>query len=352
MPVDRERPPAHRDQRRRPRAAAGLRRPAVPQPRAVDRQHPGRRDEGDLHPGQPHRRPRHARRGGHPALTRPTAAPGAGSGRVLGSARGGAVGRAPAAPPDLVPEGGPMVSPTRRRLGRTSLLAGATLLAATGLAPVAADAAPSTPQAPPARAALQARAGAADAPSLRSKDPGVMANLFEWNWPSVAAECTQRARPGRLRRRPGRAAAGLAQADRRAGRPGPTRYVRHPWWEVYQAVDYALTSRMGDEQQFQDMVSDLPRGRGEGLRRRGDQPHRRSGHLSYGGKTYDTPYVRPADVPYTPQNFHVPQGECPTSDGGIARLQQRHAGHQLQPRRPARPADRDARTCGTRSPPT
>ena len=72
-----------------------------------------------------------------------------------------------------------MVSRTRRRLGRTSLLASATVLAATGLAPVAADAAPSTLQPPPARAALQARAGATGAPSLRSKDPGVMANLFE-----------------------------------------------------------------------------------------------------------------------------------------------------------------------------
>ena len=31
--------------------------------------------------------------------------------------------------------------------------------------------------------------------------------------------------------------------------------VLHPWWEVYQAVDYALTSRMGNEAQFKAMVS-------------------------------------------------------------------------------------------------
>jgi len=31
--------------------------------------------------------------------------------------------------------------------------------------------------------------------------------------------------------------------------------VRHAWWEVYQPVDYALTSRLGDDQQFRSMVT-------------------------------------------------------------------------------------------------
>ena len=40
----------------------------------------------------------------------------------------------------------------------------------------------------------------------------VTANLFEWNWPSVATECTTVLGPAGLRRRAGRAAGGLAQA--------------------------------------------------------------------------------------------------------------------------------------------
>ena len=39
-------------------------------------------------------------------------------------------------------------------------------------------------------------------------------------------------------------------AARRRERP-----VLHPWWEVYQPVDYNLTSRMGNEAQFKAMVA-------------------------------------------------------------------------------------------------
>ena len=39
------------------------------------------------------------------------------------------------------------------------------------------------------------------------------------------------------------------------------------------------------------------------------------GNTSYGGQDY-TPYNYP-DVPYVPSDFHVPNGECSSSDGGI-----------------------------------
>ena len=214
-----------------------------------------------------------------------------------------------------------MVSPSRRRLRRMPLIASATVLAAAGLAPTAAHAAPATPQAPPSRSALQARAGAADAPSLRSADPGVMANLFEWSWPSVGAECTDVLGPagfGGVQVSPPQDSL-KRSADDQANAGNGAVTVRHPWWEVYQPVDYDLTSRMGNEQQFKDMVSAC---RAAGVKVYVDAVINHGvgqGHVSYRGQTYDTPdpYNQPS-VPWTPANFHVPQGECPTADGGIA----------------------------------
>jgi alpha-amylase len=219
-----------------------------------------------------------------------------------------------------------MVPPVRRRLSRAAALAGTalvstTVLVAAGLAPTAAGAAPATPAAPPSRAALQARAGAADAPSLRSASPGVMANLFEWNWDSVASECTDVLGPagfGGVQVAPPQDSLKRSAADQADPSTGAVT-VRHPWWEVYQPVDYALTSRMGDEAQFTAMVTAC---RSAGVKVYVDTVINHGvgqGHTSYGGQTYDTPdpYDQPA-VPWTKANFHVPQGECPTADGGIA----------------------------------
>jgi alpha-amylase len=89
--------------------------------------------------------------------------------------------------------------------------------------------------------------------------------------------------------------------------------ILHPWWEVYQPVDYNLTSRMGTEDQFKAMVATC---RKAGVKVYVDAVINHmtgQGNLSYGGVSY-TPYHYPD---YTPQNFHVPAGECPSSDGGI-----------------------------------
>lgn len=67
----------------------------------------------------------------------------------------------------------------------------------------------------------------------------VVANLFEWNWNSVAAECTDVLGPkgyGAVQVAPPQDSVRLDQSS-------------HPWWEVYQPVGYDLNSRMGTEAQ-------------------------------------------------------------------------------------------------------
>ena len=78
-----------------------------------------------------------------------------------------------------------------------------------------------------------------------------MANLFEWNWPSVASECTTVLGPA------GYGAVQVAPPQdslKRTELGNGSDTILHPWWEVYQPVDYNLTSRMGNEDQFKAMV--------------------------------------------------------------------------------------------------
>ena len=89
----------------------------------------------------------------------------------------------------------------------------------------------------------------------------------------------------------------------------------HPWWEVYQAVDYGLTSRMGDEQQFRTMVTAC---RKAGVKVYVDAVINHTtgqGSTSYGGVGYQ-PYTYD-EAGYVPGDFHVKAGACPSSDGGI-----------------------------------
>ena len=72
------------------------------------------------------------------------------------------------------------------------------------------------------------------------------ASLWEWSWPSIAAECP---RLDRLGYDGVQVAPPQDSVKRTATGTGSDADV-HPWWEVYQAVDYELTSRMGDERQF------------------------------------------------------------------------------------------------------
>ncbi|HET6210929.1 MAG TPA: alpha-amylase family protein [Jatrophihabitans sp.] len=140
--------------------------------------------------------------------------------------------------------------------------------------------------------------------------PGnVVANLFEWNWPSVANECTQVLGPK------GYAAVQVAPPQDSLSRTSTdSTPVLHPWWEVYQPVDYHLTSRMGNEAQFKSMVQTC---RDAGVKVIVDAVINHmtgQGNVSYGGVHY-TKYSYPGL--YGPTDFHGPSGQCPSADGNI-----------------------------------
>jgi alpha-amylase len=74
---------------------------------------------------------------------------------------------------------------------------------------------------------------------------GVIATLFEWNWPSVAAECRTFLGP---------AGYGYVQVS------PPQEHVRGPqWWVAYQPVSYRIESRKGSRAQFRAMVEECHR---------------------------------------------------------------------------------------------
>ena len=69
----------------------------------------------------------------------------------------------------------------------------------------------------------------------------VIANLFEWNWNSVAAECQTFLGPRGY---------GYVQVS------PPQEHVRgQQWWVAYQPVSYRIESRKGTRAQFQSMVN-------------------------------------------------------------------------------------------------
>ena len=135
----------------------------------------------------------------------------------------------------------------------------------------------------------------------------VVANLFEWNWPSVAKECTTVLGPA------GYSAVQVAPPQdsvKRTALGNGSTTVLHPWWEVYQPVDYGLTSRMGDESQFKAMVKTC---RAAGVQVIVDAVINHmtgQGNLSYGDKTF-TKYNYPGL--YSPADFHRSPGTCPVA---------------------------------------
>lgn len=144
--------------------------------------------------------------------------------------------------------------------------------------------------------------------------PGVTANLFEWNWPSVARECKSTLGPDGYT---GVQVAPPADSVKRTSLGNGSDTILHPWWEVYQPVDYNLTSRMGTEAQFRSMVSTC---RKAGVKVYVDAVINHmtgQGDTSYGGKTF-THFTYPGI--YADADFHH-QGtgpdQCPSASGGI-----------------------------------
>ncbi|MCP2323776.1 alpha-amylase [Hamadaea flava] len=145
-------------------------------------------------------------------------------------------------------------------------------------------------------------------------DSDVTANLWEWNWNSVAAACTNHLGPagyGAVQVAPPAESVSLATSD--AG--------VHPWWEVYQPVSYKLTSRFGTRSQFAAMVTACHTA---GVRVYADAVVNHTAGANntltttYGGSTFSpTGYTYPA-VPYAYDDFHHPNdGYCGDDDGVI-----------------------------------
>lgn len=147
---------------------------------------------------------------------------------------------------------------------------------------------------------LAATAGTAHA-AMNSSD--VMANLFLWNWKSVGNECTNVLGP---------AGYGGVQV---APPQDSTTASGHPWWEIYQPVDYNLNSRMGNEAQFAAMVSTC---RAAGVKVYVDTVINHmtgQGSTSYGGVTGYSKYNYPGL--YSGADFHNYPSDCPESDDQI-----------------------------------
>jgi len=184
---------------------------------------------------------------------------------------------------------------TRVRRGFRPLLLAATLVAAAGLTPLAV----STAAAP---------AGAA----VTLNDSEVTANLWEWNWRSVAAACTNHLGPA------GFGAVQVAPPQESVSLPNSSDGW-HPWYEVYQPVSYKLESRFGTRQQFADMVTAC---HNAGVRVYVDAVvnhmagvNNPESVVGYAGTEFSGPgYSFPA-VPYGPGDFHRPGDNCPTSGG-------------------------------------
>jgi alpha-amylase len=146
----------------------------------------------------------------------------------------------------------------------------------------------------------------------------VSVNLFEWNWDSVAAECTNHLGPagvGSVQVAPPEESVFEPAADVASGTP-------HPWWEVYQPIAYDLNSRMGNESQFAAMVTACHNA-GVAVIADAVLNHMAiatdTATTGYGSCTFDAATYSYPCVPYTSSDFHsnAPGGACPTADGQI-----------------------------------
>ncbi|MEU4243698.1 carbohydrate-binding module family 20 domain-containing protein [Actinoplanes sp. NPDC026619] len=153
---------------------------------------------------------------------------------------------------------------------------------------------------------------ASAAVSLNNSD--VTANLWSWNWNSIAKACTDQLGPagyGAVQVAPPAESISLATSDNGA----------HPWWEIYQPVSYNLTSRFGTRAQFSTMVSTC---HAAGVRVYADAVinHTAGSNntltTTYGGSTFSpTGYTYPA-VPYSYDDFHhANDGYCSDDDAVI-----------------------------------
>lgn len=152
------------------------------------------------------------------------------------------------------------------------------------------------------------QSGVATASSSNGGD--VIANLFEWNWNSVATECTNVLGPK------GYGAVQVAPPQDSIRLSGT-----HPWWEVYQPVGYDMNSRMGTEAQFKTMVTAC---HNAGVKVYADvvlnhmAGANQSSTDSYGGDVFNESASSYSQVPYTSADFHTYPTNCPNSSNAIS----------------------------------
>ncbi|MFJ3894575.1 carbohydrate-binding module family 20 domain-containing protein [Streptomyces sp. NPDC090083] len=126
----------------------------------------------------------------------------------------------------------------------------------------------------------------------------VIANLWEWNWKSIASECTNVLGP---------AGYGAVQVAPPSESLKQTNYY---WWDVYQPYSYDLNSRFGTAAQFASMITACHTA---GVKVYTDAVINHTAAQTgtgYNGTTitnkYDTPDWNPSD-------YHT-SADCPTSD--------------------------------------
>ena len=126
----------------------------------------------------------------------------------------------------------------------------------------------------------------------------VIANLWEWNWNSVASECTNVLGP---------AGYGAVQVA------PPAESLKQPsyyWWDVYQPYSYDLNSRFGTKAQFAAMITAC---HGAGVKVYTDAVINHTAAQTgtgYNGTTITSKY----DTPEWDRADYHDSSDCPTSD--------------------------------------
>ncbi|MEV6306517.1 carbohydrate-binding module family 20 domain-containing protein [Actinoplanes sp. NPDC051861] len=160
--------------------------------------------------------------------------------------------------------------------------------------------------------ALSLPTTASAAVTLNNSD--VAANLWEWNFDSVASACTNHLGPagyGAVQVAPPQDSVSLSSSSDGA----------HPWWEVYQPTSYDIAGRLGNQAAFTAMVTAC---HDAGVRVYVDAVinHMAGANntqtTTYGGSTFSpSGYSYPA-VPYSYSDFHhANDGYCNDEDGVI-----------------------------------
>ncbi|MCF6471531.1 glycosidase [Nonomuraea sp. MG754425] len=133
-------------------------------------------------------------------------------------------------------------------------------------------------------------------------DRDVIANLWSWNWNSVARECTDHLGPA------GYGGVQVSPPQDSLTRAGAV------WWDIYQPANYTLTSKFGNESQFAAMVRAC---HDAGLKVYADAVINHmtgQGSTSYGGTSF-AKYAYPGL--YSAADFHYYSEDCGNSDNLI-----------------------------------